>query len=362
MRDNFSTKTKEILAKRVAWRCTFPGCGRITVGAGHKDNNDVINLGEASHIYAASPQGPRYDESMSQEERRSIDNGIWLCKHHARIIDSDFYNYSAETLKQWKILAEKETFESLENLEKGILPSIPTTFIAIGGTIVINAVWKSANDGVWKFEIVNFILGDINNVINFNDSSSVANRYIVIETQGDGRLILGNLNWEFFENKYIISLSTFEKTERTTPYHLADISLDFGFEDGDLKMVKGEYAAKQAIIIALSTNFGDMHYAPLFGSFFSYYYWNFKDDILVLKRLIKLEITRLISIPYKDSLSKDDSPPLNFINRILDVELLNLAIIDSKIPIKLKLEWGDGKYWENVIEIFIGERERFYNL
>lgn len=55
MRDNFTLKTKETLAKRVAWRCSFPGCGRITVGAGHKDNNHVINLGEACHIYAASP-------------------------------------------------------------------------------------------------------------------------------------------------------------------------------------------------------------------------------------------------------------------------------------------------------------------
>lgn len=362
MRDNFSPKTKEILAKRVAWRCSFPGCGRITVGAGHKDKSDVINLGEASHIYAASPEGPRYDESMSQEERKSIDNGIWMCKHHARIIDSDYYNYSPETLKQWKEIAEKETFKSLENLEREVFTSIPTTFIAIGSAIVINAVWKSANDGVWKFEIVNFILGDINDIINFNDDGSVLDKYIVVETQGDGRIILGNLNWELSENKYIISLSTFEKTKRVTPYHMADISLDFEIEDGDLKMVKGEDAAKQAIVIALSTNFGDMHYSPLFGSFFSYYYWNFRDDIKKLEQLIKLEITRLISIPYKDSLSADDSPPLNFINRVHDVKLLNLEVIDSKIPIKLKLEWGDGKYWESEIGIFIGDKDRFCNL
>lgn len=353
MRDNFSQKTKEIIAKRVAWRCSFPGCGRITVGAGHRDKSDVINLGEASHIYAASPEGPRYDESMSQEERKSIDNGIWMCKHHARIIDSDYHNYSPETLKQWKEIAEKHTFKSLENLEREILPNIPTTLIAIGRSIVINAIWKSANDGVWKFEIVNFLIGDISDIINFNDNSSVFDKYIVIETQGDGRVILGNLNWELCENKYIISVSTFEKTKRSTPYHLADISLDFGFEDGDLKIVKGEDAAKQAIIITLSTNFGDMRYQPSFGSLFSFYYWNFKDDVATLERLIKLEITRLLSIPHQDPLNKNGSPPLNFINRLINVEVLNLEIINSKIPIKLKLEWGDGKYWESEIGIYV---------
>lgn len=353
MRDNFSTKTKEILAKRVAWQCSFPGCRRITVGAGHKDNTAVINLGEASHIYAASPQGPRYDESMSQDERKSIDNGIWLCKHHARIIDSDFYNYSPETLKQWKKLAEKETFKSLENFDREVLPDIPTTFISLGKSIVLNAVWKSANDGVWKFEIVNFILGDINDVIKFSDDNSDSNKYIVIETQGDGRLIVGHLNWELCENRYIISLLTSEKTARTTPYQMSDISLDFGFEDGDFKMVKGEDAAKQTIIVTLSTNFGDMHYQPSFGSFFSYYYWNFKDDVATLERLIKLEITRLISIPHQDSSSGDNKPALNFINRLINVEVLNLEIINSKIPIKLKLEWGDGKYWESEIGIYV---------
>ncbi|RXM40449.1 hypothetical protein BOQ62_05615 [Chryseobacterium sp. CH21] len=360
MRDNFTSKTKEILAKRVAWRCSFPGCGRITVGAGHKGNNTVINLGEACHIYAAAPLGPRYNESMSQEQRSSIDNGIWLCKHHAKIIDSDYYNYSAETLIQWKILAEKKAFNLLENLEKEVLYHIPTTFVAIGSNIVIDAIWRSANDGVWIFEIVSFILGDINDVINFNDNESVINKYIIIETQGDGRLISGNLNWEFLDNKYTVSLSTFEKSQRTTPYNLADISMGFEFENGDFKLVKGEDAAKQAIMIALSTNFGDMHHTPLFGSFFSYYYWRFKDDIVKLERLIKLEISRLISIPSQDRLNGDDSPPLNFINRILKIEIVSLELIDLQIPIKFKLEWGDGKCWESLIEIQIGEKNRFF--
>ena len=100
MRDEFTRKTKETLAKRVAWRCSFPGCERITIGPGHKNSVDIINMGEAAHINAASILGPRYDERMSTVQRSSIENGIWMCRQHAKMIDSDAINYSAETLKQ----------------------------------------------------------------------------------------------------------------------------------------------------------------------------------------------------------------------------------------------------------------------
>lgn len=358
MRDNFTLKTKGNLAKRVAWRCSFPGCRRITIGAGHKDNSDVINVGEAAHIHAASPQGPRYDKLMSKEQRISIDNGIWLCKTHARLIDADYYNYSAKTLIQWKNIAEKESAKSLENLGQEN-PNLPTTLIALGNSIVINAIWKSAIDGIWTFEIVDFIIGKFNDFLEFNDSKFEENKYIVIETQGDGRLIKGNLNWEQISDVCNISLKTYEKSLRITPYHLADISASLEFENGDFKILTGEDAAKQAIMIALSTNFGDMHSAPLFGSFFSHYYWKFKENTFILKQLIKLEITRLISIPYKDSLNGEFTPPLNFINRVLEIDIMSFEIINSKIPIKIKLEWGDGKLWESIIEIYIEEKDRF---
>ncbi|WPO90974.1 hypothetical protein [Chryseobacterium sp. HR92] len=354
MRDNFTSKTKEILAKRVAWRCSFLGCRRITVGAGHKSSSHVINLGEAAHIYAASPEGPRYDEKMTKEQRISIENGIWLCRQHARIIDSDYSNYSAETLIQWKLIAEKEAINLLKTLERESI-SLPTTFLSIGSKIVVEAIWKSVNNGVWQFEIQKFILGEINDIRVFNDESIEELRYIVIETQGDGRMISGDLNWEIIDGRYNISLTPKEKSPRTTPYNLQDISEDFEIENGDFKIVKGEDCAKQIIKLTLSTGFGDLKSHPMFGSLLSYYYQKFKNNISILNRLIKLEITRLISIPYADKLQINGVPPLDFINRIINVEIGDIEIFDSKLPIKVKLEWGDYKHWESIIEIYINE-------
>ena len=79
MRDDFTPKIKDKLAKRVCCRCSNPDCGQITSGP-QEDPDKSVNVGVASHITAASPGGSRYDASISQEQRKSRLNGIWLCQ------------------------------------------------------------------------------------------------------------------------------------------------------------------------------------------------------------------------------------------------------------------------------------------
>jgi len=79
MRDEFPSAMKELLAKRVAYRCSNPDCRQVTAGP-QEDTSKVVNLGVAAHITAASPDGPRYDPSLTPEERRSANNAIWLCQ------------------------------------------------------------------------------------------------------------------------------------------------------------------------------------------------------------------------------------------------------------------------------------------
>ncbi|WP_207761607.1 lysogenic conversion protein [Caviibacterium pharyngocola] len=112
-RDNFSRKDIITLRTRVGDKCSNPNCRKATTGPAH-DKNKAIILGDAAHICAASPGGPRYNPKMSHEERRSIENGIWLCKSCARKIDVDYKSYSAEVLHEWKINAEKKAHEELD--------------------------------------------------------------------------------------------------------------------------------------------------------------------------------------------------------------------------------------------------------
>jgi hypothetical protein len=113
MRDDFSLKTKEILVKRVANRCSNPGCRQLTSGP-QEDPTKAVNIGVAAHITAASADGPRFNPSLTPNERRSAENGIWLCQSCAKLVDNDPIRYGADVLRQWKLLAEKSTAREVE--------------------------------------------------------------------------------------------------------------------------------------------------------------------------------------------------------------------------------------------------------
>lgn len=72
---DFTASTKEILAKKVGYRCSNPFCRKTTIGA-NANGTGTISIGEAAHITAASPGGPRYDPTMTEDERKDESNGI----------------------------------------------------------------------------------------------------------------------------------------------------------------------------------------------------------------------------------------------------------------------------------------------
>src|SRR5262249_1633785 len=42
------------------------------------------------------------------DQLQSIDNGIWMCYTHGKLIDADEATYTPETLKYWRKLAERK--------------------------------------------------------------------------------------------------------------------------------------------------------------------------------------------------------------------------------------------------------------
>jgi hypothetical protein len=113
MRDEFSAGTKELLPKRVGYRCSNPQCRQPTSGP-QDDPTKVINVGVAAHITGASPDGPRYDPSLTSEQRCSVENGIWLCQTCGKLADNDESRYSVESLMEWKRIAELAALRELE--------------------------------------------------------------------------------------------------------------------------------------------------------------------------------------------------------------------------------------------------------
>lgn len=113
MRDEFNAATKDLLARRVGFRCSNPDCRWPTAGP-QADPAGSVNIGVAAHITAASPDGPRYDPTLTPDERSAAENGIWLRQTDGKLVDNDKTRYTVERLREWKRQAEAAAARDLE--------------------------------------------------------------------------------------------------------------------------------------------------------------------------------------------------------------------------------------------------------
>lgn len=106
-RDDFTRSTRETIARRSGYRCAFPNCRRLTIMPNPEDTALSVSTGIGAHICGAAPGGPRYDPSMTPEERASVANGIWLCGACSMVVDRLPDAFPVDTLRYWKQNAER---------------------------------------------------------------------------------------------------------------------------------------------------------------------------------------------------------------------------------------------------------------
>lgn len=124
-RDDFDTRTKETLGRRVGFLCSNPQCRCATSGP-HSDPASAVNIGVAAHISAASPGGPRYDAGLSSAARKHISNGIWLCQNCAKFVDNDVASFPSDKIREWKERAEQYAKSLIEQkLSAGWANALP---------------------------------------------------------------------------------------------------------------------------------------------------------------------------------------------------------------------------------------------
>lgn len=102
--NTFGGRIRKAIAARAGFRCSLPSC-RLAAPP---------DLGVLAHITAVHPQGPRYDPSLSPDERQAPENAIWVCQNCAKLIDSRPDVFSAEALRAWKAAAETSVFNDLD--------------------------------------------------------------------------------------------------------------------------------------------------------------------------------------------------------------------------------------------------------
>ncbi len=369
-RDDFTEATKRILANRSDGRCNFPSCPAPTVGPSSSDSERAITLGEAAHITGAAaggtdshgrihPHGPRYDAQLSVDERRSAANGIWMCRPHARLIDADYENYSADTLRLWK---EEVELAAGEALRTGVRAPTngPSTLVSIGFSIIFFGRWVKGGELEWRFECLKFLRGteqDLLDEVAKHAELDPKTRFVVVESQGDGRMLNGIPSWERTGNALVLILPVQPRAARADPKSLGkDLALspdgDLLLADGDLGLVSGMENAIQRLSTTTGTLLGERAMRPRQGSLCALYFHEFQGNLPLLGRLLRLEFARLATIP-----PEGGDAVLNFVWRVDHAEVASSDLsTDRRLQVIAKLEWANGEHWAGIIPVFIHEK------
>ncbi len=116
----YKPSTKRRLDTLSGNECAHPNCKKKLIA---EDGISIIS--KICHITAASKEGPRFDENMTDDERRGFDNLILLCDEHHVMIDNkgNESEYPTPLLKKWKSDHEKKILELISS--KNLLSKHP---------------------------------------------------------------------------------------------------------------------------------------------------------------------------------------------------------------------------------------------
>ena len=127
LKRNFSQQTVKILFALNGNQCAYPKCTNTLIER-ETEKSDAHVTGEICHIYAISPEGPRGNPGLTQQEINAPDNLILLCPYHHAIVDGQHETYSADMLKQWKQMHEAKMQRRPSPVSTALLDSFSHLF------------------------------------------------------------------------------------------------------------------------------------------------------------------------------------------------------------------------------------------
>lgn len=96
-------------------RCAYPSCGTELVYEAEVDGDQPKVTGKVAHVAAASPGGPRYDPSMTDAQRSSADNLLYLCGPHHDAVDAQLEKHTTTFLTEAKLTHEAAVARGVKN-------------------------------------------------------------------------------------------------------------------------------------------------------------------------------------------------------------------------------------------------------
>lgn len=101
--------------------CAFPGCDNAIV------NKEGTVIGEICHIEGAEELGERYNPHSTDEERRSYENLILLCRNH-HTETNDVAKYPVAVLRKMKLKHEAKHLNGQPKAENNIVSALIKSF------------------------------------------------------------------------------------------------------------------------------------------------------------------------------------------------------------------------------------------
>lgn len=111
-------------------QCAEPSCQKKLIA---EDGQSIIS--KICHIEAASKNGPRWNSTMTDDERRDFSNLILLCDEHHTIIDNKINEakFPVALLKQWKSAHETKIIKLIS--ESNVFVKNPSALNIIVGFV-----------------------------------------------------------------------------------------------------------------------------------------------------------------------------------------------------------------------------------
>lgn len=356
-RDDFSKPTTRALALRAGYCCSLSECGRPTVGPSDAGPDKHVNIGVAAHICAAAPGGPRFDATMSPEQRSSIMNGIWLCQTHSRLIDVNPDAFPTHRLHEIKLAHETAQVARLAGVSA---PLADTDFIALGPDLVFTGELVGIETNIWSFRLDHFVIGELGDLIRFAEcftSLDSYDRFVLVNALGDGRQLAAAPKWSKSQQQISLSVAVIESFPRTDAHNLPmDLALgddnDLFIANGNLATVRGLDSLPQKIKLCLSTSRGEILFHPSWGTRIREYSQVFFGSPW-LPRLIKLETIRMACIPHADYEPATPATPLMAVRKVEVVEMLSTQSSDGFFPFRFQMDVEGVGTWSREIPIYI---------
>ncbi|MFC3718254.1 hypothetical protein [Deinococcus metalli] len=204
------------------------------------------------------------------------------------------------------------------------------------------------------------------------DQLPETDRFLAVESQGDGRALLRAPGWQrgggSDQALGVVEFSIRPLPMRRDPRDLGtDLAMgdgDLAMENGDLKVVSGEANARQKLRLLVNTPVGGLFSAEEYGVRWRPLALLFGEDLTLLGRLFRLDLARVISAPVRieelnlpsGTIKSVLKPQIDVVERVEEVVVRHLNPDRSEAIVEIAVIWANGLPWRGQVNVFLSDK------